>query len=61
MIEQIVINLIDGKIKEAYLKTDVSTFIPIDMNSLIDLILKANESEKITVIKENNKITKWRK
>ena len=54
------INLEDGKIVDAYLKSDNDT-IPIDTNSLIDFVVKANEAKNITIIKEGNKITKWRK
>ena len=54
------INLEDGKIVDAYLKSDNDT-IPIDTNCLIDFVVKANEAENITIIKEYNKITKWRK
>jgi hypothetical protein len=58
--QTITINLEDGKIVESYYQ-DGSAIIPIDTNSLIDLIIKANPAKKITVIKENGKITKWRK
>ena len=58
--QTIKINLEDGKIVDAYLKSENDT-IPLDMDSLIDLIVKANKAEHITVIKEDGKITKWRK
>jgi hypothetical protein len=58
--EQIIINLENDKIIDSFYQNENST-IPIDINTLIDFIINANETKNIVVIKENDKITKWRK